>query len=138
MAKFFDNLGFGANQRKNQSSRRMSRSSDYGSSGRRSTGRNPGTVVDPEHDGRMHHGEEEVGVRGTPLLSYEEWLASHHVPHPGARGNKNALGPHRIPPESLEKIKDCTSVPTGHNIFLFILIIFLKDYYPIPTKIGIF
>lgn len=39
-------------------------------------------------------------------LTYEEWLQSHHVPHPGARGNRNAAGPHNIPSDSLEKIRE--------------------------------
>jgi hypothetical protein len=73
---------------------------------RSSTGRNPGTVTDPARDGRLHHGDMEVGMRGQPLESYDEWIESHHVPHPGAIGNQNARGPHNIPEESMERIRE--------------------------------
>ena len=127
MAGFFDNFGPSQNMTRSQRSSKNRDSEEFGSrssrsrssrsqmddrdggftrSGRRSTGRNPGTVTDPEHDGRMHHGDQKVGVRGQPLLSEEEWLASHHVPHPGARGNRNAAGSHNIPSQSMERIRE--------------------------------
>lgn len=105
MAKILENFGF-LSQQSEKSSRRSGRSSEYTKSGRRSTGRHPGTVTDPERDGRLHHGDLDVGMGGEKLLTKEEWLASHHVPHPGARGNRNAAGPHQIPPESMKKIKE--------------------------------
>jgi hypothetical protein len=105
MAKIFESFTR-LNQQRRQSSKNGTRLSSYGRSGRSPTGRKPGTVIDPQHDGRMHHGDEEVGLTGERLLTKEEWLASHHVPHPGARGNKNALGPHKISNDSLERIRE--------------------------------
>lgn len=75
-------------------------------SGRRSTGRNPGTVTDPDRDGRVNHGRRDTGMRGERLLSEDEWIEAHRVPHPGARGNQNARGPHNIPEDSMERIRE--------------------------------
>jgi hypothetical protein len=81
----FNDLDFGPNRgNRSQSRSSYSRNSQY----------------------RNQRSSRPTGSKGQPLLTEQEWLASHHVPHPGARGNRNAAGPHHLSPEGLRNIQE--------------------------------